>query len=416
VNNSSNPSVAGPLSLRSAKVFVTSPGRNYVLLRLETTSGVVGWGEATLNGRELAVAQLLEQHLLPLLMSQGSDATRIEWLWQYIYRSAYWSSGAEAMAALAAIDLALWDLNAKALGVPLFRMFGGSVRDGISVYRHAQGATIDDTLAAGDRLRCQGVTALRIQVAASPSATSYGVAAAGSAYEPAQRGLPHTEVFSVEPYIRSTVELFRRARSHFGPDVALLHDCHHRLNASQTVRLCRALEPYNPFWIEDPLRLELVDKLVWVRQQTCVPIATGEVISNVFDGAKLVNQGAIDHLRAAPGHVGGISPLRKLAGIAEMQGICVSPHGPSDLGPIAFAAALHMDLAIQNLGLQEWMGFPETSKEVFDFDWRFESGRLHPGERPGLGVGINEEALGKFPYQAAWLPVAALPDGTVHPW
>jgi mannonate dehydratase len=416
VSTSALPSVACSLSLRSAKVFVVSPGRNYVVLRLETTEGLVGWGEATLNGRELAVAQLLEQHMLPLLAAQGGDLTRIEWLWQYLYRSAYWASGAESMAALSAIDIALWDLNAKAMGVPLYRLLGGAVREGVTVYRHAQGATIDDTLAAAVKLREQGVTAIRLQVSASASATSYGVAAAGAAYEPAKRGLPHTEVFSPEPYIRSTVSLFEAARSHFGPDFTLLHDSHHRLNASQTVRLCRALEPHNPFWIEDPLRLELVDQLVWVRQQTCVPIATGEVISNVFEGARLINQGATDHLRIAPGHVGGITPLRKLAAMAEMRGVSLAPHGPSDLGPIAFAAALHLDLATQNLSLQEWMGFPEMTHQVFVFDWAFTSGRLHPGHKSGLGVDVQMDALTRFPYQAAWLPVAVLADGTVHPW
>src|SRR4249920_3041182 len=209
------------------KVIVCSPGRNFVTLKLVTEDGVHGVGDGTLNGRELAVASYLTDHVVPLLI--GRDARRIEDSWQYLYKSAYWRRGPVTMSAISAVDTALWDIKAKSLNVPVYQLLGGASRDAILVYGHANGKDIDATVAAVAEYAKLGYKAIRAQSGIPGLASTYGVGRGKMFYEPAEPGLPVENVWSTERYLSFVPALFERLRKELGPDVHLLHDVHHRL-------------------------------------------------------------------------------------------------------------------------------------------------------------------------------------------
>ena len=220
------------LKIVSAKVIVTCPGRNFVTLKIETSDGVTGLGDATLSGRELAVASYLTDHLVPCLI--GRDAHTIEDTWQYFYRGAYWRRGPVTMAAIAAVDMALWDIKAKVAGLPLYQLLGGKSRDGAMVYTHANGASIEETLEKAQKYIAEGYKAVRLQAGVPGLKATYGVGKAGKPYDPADSDIPSEYSWSSEKYLRSVPELFKKARDVLGWDVHLLHDVHHRLTPDRS--------------------------------------------------------------------------------------------------------------------------------------------------------------------------------------
>jgi mannonate dehydratase len=398
----------------SARVIVTSPGRNFVTLKIETKDGHAGVGDATLNGRELAVASYLNDHLIPCLI--GRDAHQIEDIWQYLYRGAYWRRGPVTMSAIAAVDMALWDIKAKAAGLPLYQLLGGASRKGVMVYGHANGQTIDDTIAAARDYLALGYKAVRLQCGVPGLPSTYGVSKDRMFYEPADAGLPTENLWSSSKYMRVVPELFAAARERLGWDVHLLHDLHHRLTPIEAARVGKDLEPYRPFWIEDPTPADNQDALRLVRQHTTTPIAIGEIFNSVWDARQLIQEQLIDYIRATVVHAGGITHLRRIASFADMFGVRTGCHGATDLSPVAMAAALHFDLSVPNFGIQEYMRHTEETDAVFPHAYTFDDGYLHPGEQPGLGVDIDEQLAAKYPYRRAYLPVNRLEDGTMHDW
>ena len=215
------------MKITGARVSVCSPGRNFITLLIETDQGVLGLGDATLNGRELAVVSYLEDHLIPCLI--GRDPFNTEDTWQYFYRGAYWRRGPVTMAAISAIDMALWDIKAKSLGVPLYQLLGGKSRQGVLVYTHASGKTNEEALDAAAAYLQAGYLAVRLQSGVQGLAGTYGVDQGTKPYEPAGRGLPSEDIWSTEKYLLHAPKLFEQARLRFGADVHLLHDAHHRL-------------------------------------------------------------------------------------------------------------------------------------------------------------------------------------------
>jgi mannonate dehydratase len=405
-------------AIRSAEVLVSSPSRNFVTVRVTTEDGVVGLGDATLNGRELAVASYLKDHVAPLLI--GVDAHRVEDTWQFLYRSAYWRRGPVTMTAIAGVDMALWDIKAKLAGMPLYQVLGGASRTGALVYAHASGGDLEQL---GDSIRsrlAEGYRAIRLQTAVPGMGSMYGVAAAVSgryAYEPAKRaGLSLEQGWDSVRYLRYLPGVFEWARNEFGPDLLLLHDAHHRLTPIQAARLGRDLEPFDLFWLEDCTPVDNQESLRLVRQHTLTPLAIGEVLSTVWDFKTLIQEQLIDYVRASVTHAGGITGLRRIFDFAALYQIKSGSHGPTDISPVGMAAALHLDLAIHNFGIQEYMEHQPLAGEVFHTTCTFVDGMLHPGDAPGLGVDYDDEAAARFPYEPAYLPAARLVDGTVHDW
>ena len=402
------------MKIVDAKVLVCCPGRNFVTLKIETEAGIHGLGDATLNGRELAVASYLEDHVVPLLI--GRDARRIEDMWQYLYKGAYWRRGPVTMTAIAAVDTALWDIQGKALNVPVYQLLGGASRDNVLVYGHANGNDIDETLRAVERYRELGYTAIRVQSGIPGLEETYGVGRGDLYYEPAEPGKPPQNLWSTERYLDFVPDLFARVRSEVGDEVHLLHDVHHRLTPIEAARLGKSLEPYRLFWMEDPVPAELQEGYRVIRQQTTTPIAVGEVFNSIYDCQTLIQEQLIDYIRTTVVHAGGISHLRKIANLAELHNVRTGCHGATDLSPVCMAAALHFDLSVHNFGIQEYMRHGDETDRVFPHTYTFELGTLHPGDAPGLGVDIDEDLAETFPYQRAYLPVNRRLDGTMHSW
>ena len=403
------------MKIRDARVIVCSPGRNFVTLKIETDDGVYGIGDATLNGRELAVASYLSEHVIPCLI--GRDAARTEDIWYYLYRGAYWRKGPVTMTAISAVDVALWDIKAKALGTPLYNLLGGRSRDRLMAYGHANGRDIEETSDAVARHVEEGFLAVRAQSGVPGLPDTYGVPhAKGALYEPATKGLPVEQVWSTEKYLRHVPKLFEQLRIKHGDDLHLLHDAHHRLTPVQAGRLGKALEPYQLFWLEDPTPAELQEGFRVIRQHTTTPIAVGEIFDSVWDARLLITEQLIDYLRMTVLHGGGITPMKKTAAFAEMYHVQMGCHGATDLSPVTMGAALHFDISINNFGIQEYMPHTRETDEVFPHAYTFKDGHFDSGDASGHGVDINETLAAKFPYQRAYLPVNRKLDGTLWNW
>ncbi len=400
--------------ITQAKVIVTCPGRNFVTLKIETDAGVYGIGDATLNGRELAVASYLQEHVVPCLI--GRDASCIEDTWQYLYRGAYWRRGPVTMSAIAAVDTALWDIKGKMANMPLYQLLGGACRDGVMVYGHANGKTAEEAVENAEYYQKQGYKAIRLQSGVPGLASTYGVSKSRYFYEPADADLPTEAVWSTEKYLRSVVPLFAAAREALGWDVHLLHDVHHRLTPIEAGRLGKDLEPYRPYWMEDAVPSENQDNFKLIRQHTTTPIAVGEIFNSLWDCKQLIEEQLIDYIRATVVHAGGISHLRKVASFADIYNVRTGCHGATDLSPITMAAALHFDLSVPNFGIQEYMRHTDETYDVFPNHYSFNKGVMHPGEAPGLGVDIDEKQAANYPYKRAYLPVNRLEDGTLFHW
>jgi mannonate dehydratase len=351
---------------------------------------------------------------VPLLI--GRDARRIEDTWQYLYTGAYWRRGPVTMTAIGAVDTALWDIQGKALGTPVYQLLGGASREAVLVYGHANGKDVPETLAAvADYVRL-GYHAIRVQSGVPGLQSTYGVGRGKLHYEPAEPGLPPENRWSTDRYLNFVPSLFKRVRDEFGPDVKLLHDAHHRLTPIEAARLGKDLEPFHLFWLEDPTPAELQAGFRLIRQHTTTPIAVGEVFNTIFDCQQLIQEQLIDYIRTTVVHAGGITHLRKIAHLAEMHQVKTGSHGATDLSPVCMAAALHFDLSVHNFGIQEYMRHTEDTDRVFPHQYRFEGGVMYPGDAPGLGVDIDEALASRFPYERAYLPVNRTIDGTVHSW
>jgi mannonate dehydratase len=402
------------MKITDAKVIVCSPGRNFVTLKIMTEDGIYGLGDATLNGRELAVASYLSDHLIPLLI--GRDARRIEDIWQYLYKGAYWRRGPVTMSAIAAVDSALWDIKGKALNAPVYQLLGGASRDAVLVYGHASGADIEETVKAVAEYLKLGYKAIRAQSGIPGLPSTYGVGRGQMHYEPAEKDIAKENAWSSELYLNFVPRLFERLRKEFGPDVHLLHDAHHRLTPIEAARAGKSLEPYHLFWLEDPVPAELQESFRIIRQHTTTPLAVGEVFNSIYDCQQLIQEQLIDYIRTTVVHAGGISHLRKIASLAEHYHVRTGSHGATDLSPVCMAAALHFDLSVHNFGIQEYMRHHEETDRVFPHSYSFSDGGMHPGDAPGLGVDIDETLASEYPYSRAYLPINRKVDGTMHSW
>ena len=404
----------------SVEVLVASPSRNFVTLRVTTDDGLVGLGDATLNGRELAVASYLRDHVAPML--PGRDPDMIEDTWQYLYRGAYWRRGPVTMTAISAVDVALWDIKAKRAGMPLYQLLGGASRRGVLVYSHATG-TDQESLHDSIRQRLDaGFRAVRIQSGVPGVQRVYGVPSApsptgGYDYEPAGRGTrPEEETWDTAAYLQHIPRVFEAVRAEFGAHLPLLHDVHHRLTPREGAELGRSLERFSPFWLEDITPVENQEALRVVRAHTTAPLAIGEALNSIWDFQTLIQEQLIDYVRASVTHTGGITHLRRLLDFAALYQIKSGMHGPTDVSPVGLAAATHLSLAIHNFGIQEYMEHAPVTAEVFASAVTYRDGYLHPGDVPGLGVEYDDVAAARHPYSPAYLPTNRLADGTVHDW
>jgi mannonate dehydratase len=391
-------------TITDVRVVLTAPeGINLVVAKVETNQpGLVGYGCATFAYRHLAVKCLIEEYLKPLLV--GRDAEAIEELWQLMHQNAYWRNGPIENNALSGIDMALWDIKGKQAGMPLYQLFGGKVRAGVPVYRHADGrdiAELSDNIA---RLREQGITHIRCQ------SGGYGGGAFGDAPAHAAANAPKGIYLDQRKYMRETVKLFDELRSRLGFDVELVHDVHERLKPSDAIRFAQQLEPYELFFLEDAIPLEEGEWLRQLREKTSTPLAQGELFNHPFEWRTIIAERLIDFIRVHLSQIGGITPGRKLQIFAEQYAVRTAWHGPGDMSPLAHAANIHIDLAARNFGVQEWSGTEPPNSviqklsgprnallDVFPGLPEFRQGYVYANDKPGLGVDLDEQQAAKYP-------------------
>jgi mannonate dehydratase len=402
------------MKIIDVRVIVTCPvQQSFVFLKILTDEGVYGIGEGTKNGRELAVATLLKEHIAPMLI--GRDPGAIEDIWKLLYKGAYWRGGPIEMAAISAVDMALWDIKGKIAGLPVYSLLGGPTRNGALTYYHASGNSPEDTAEKVIAAVEKGYRVVRCQATVEGQTGGYGVAVDDPKQEEAQQNrLPYEGIWEPYPYLRSVANIFKVVRQRAGWNVQLLHDAHGRLTPIEAAQLAKELEPFKLMFLEDPIGPEHASAMELVRAASTTPLAIGETISSADQILPMVINRLIDYMRCSPIHIGGITPAKKLAAIAEPFEVLTAFHGPGDIGPVGDAASVHIDLAIQNFGIQEWVDHPDEVKDIISGGPYFENGYLKLNDVPGLGVDIDEDLAAKYPYQRHYLPIPRREDGSVH--
>ena len=404
------------MKITGASVFVGGPGKNYVTLKIDTDEGVYGLGDATLNNRETLPAQFLQDYLIPCLI--GKDPRNSEDIWQYFYRGAYFRRGPVAMAALGAIDMALWDIKGKIAGLPVYQLLGGKSRDGALVYAHATGADLDGLLDSIAHYVSLGYQAVRVQcgIPGMPEG-GYGIPTGQAPTEQfiTQFGsLPDEEIWNTDKYLRYMPTVFEKIRDRFGPELKVLHDIHHRLLPREAAAFCKEVEQYNLYWLEDPTPADDQTALRFIRQQTTAPIAIGEVFNSLWDCKQLIEEELIDFIRVAVTYAGGITHVRRIVELAALHHVRTGFHGAPSHSPISMAAQGHINAWAPNFGIQEYLvlGTPECDA-LFPSAHHYKDGMFHISDAPGLGVDFDEKEAQRYSYERTYHPIVRLEDGTM---
>ena len=393
-----------PVKIRDIKTILTAPNRiRLVVVKVETTEpGLVGWGCATFTQRALVVQTAIDEYLKPFLIGRNVD--EIEDIWQSSYVSSYWRNGPVLFNAMSGVDIALWDIKGKRAGMPLYQLLGGKVRHGADCYYHASGASFTEVEDSARKGMAMGFRHIRVQVS-TPGYASYG---ARSTAPPPPAGSADTVVgptspraiWESAPYVRMLPKFFEHLRSKLGDEVELLHDVHERVTLNQAVNLCKALEPYRLFFLEDPFPPEDNDHFRLLRQQTSIPLAMGELFNTQQEYLPLIKDRLIDFIRIHISQIGGLSPARKVAALSEYFGVRTAWHGPGDASPVAHAAQLALELASYNFGVHEGWNFPKETQDVFVGCPEVKNGYMLAQEKPGHGIEIDEKAAARFPIPA----------------
>ncbi|MDI9549750.1 MAG: mandelate racemase/muconate lactonizing enzyme family protein [Chloroflexota bacterium] len=364
--------------------------RNFLFVVVDTDEGLYGVGEAGITGRELAVIGAVE-HFKPLLI--GQDAMNCEHIWQMLFRGGFFPAQRILTAAISAIDIALWDIKGKALGVPIYDLLGGKVRDKVVCYPHNTGHSyeIEPLIESCLQTKEEGWKFVR-----------WGLPQDGEILEPRRAVL-------------ASIKQMYAVREAVGDDIELTFDVHTRLDLPDALWLCREVEAARPYFIEDPLRSENPDSFKTLRPRTQVPLAAGEQFNSKWEFRQLIEEEWIDYARIDLCIAGGFTEARKIAGWCETHYIKLAVHNP--LGPVSSAACLQLNLATPNFGVQEQ---PRKTGEVLTDvvpvqpEWR--DGYLLAPTLPGLGVEFDREAAQKHPFDMTEPPHLRREDGSFTNW
>ena len=352
------------MKITRIKTFVLEAG---IFVKVETDAGIYGLGEAGMKRRGRAIAEVVHS-MAPDLV--GQDPFRIEHLWQVMFRGGFFPGGGVQTSALSAVDIALWDIKGKALGVPVYELLGGRVRDRVVCYPHNGDPRSIDALVEN----CRDKQALGWNFARWGIVDPEGEA--GNIFEPSRA-------------VRFGIEQVRAVREELGDEIEICVDVHTRLDPSSVIQFCKGVEAYRPFFVEDPIRSESSESLRLVRQQTSVPIAVGEQWAGKWAFRQVIEEELTDYARIDVCIAGGLTEAKKIAGWCETHYIYLAPHNP--LGPVSTAACLHLCLASSLVGVQECPRPPGTTHtDVFPVQVPFENGYLLVPDKPGLGVEFDE--------------------------
>ncbi len=346
-------------------------GRNWTFVVVETDEGISGVGEATLEDKEQTVVAAVGD-FEPYLI--GEDPTRIEWLWQRMYRHGFWRGGVVLLTAISAIEHALWDITGRALGVPVYKLLGGAARQRVRLYTHFGGRSIEEAIDNARRIvEEEGFTALKT----GP--------------------FPYQEAVEERGWVDHAVKLADAFRQAFGERVDLMYDCHGRPRPAVAVRLARALEPYRLLFLEEPVPPDNVDAMRKVSEaRPSIDIATGERLFTKWGYRDLLEKQVVDIIQPDPAHDGGILETRKIAAMAEAYYVQVAPHNP--YGPIATAVGVHLGACIPNFLILEHARSP-FFRAVQREPLPIKDGYVELPTRPGLGIDLDEAVLARQPYQ-----------------
>jgi galactonate dehydratase len=380
-------------------VVVNAQMRNWVFVKVETdTAGLAGWGEASMEWKTRAVVGAVED-LKPFIL--GEDPTRIEHLYQKLYRQPFFRSGVIGQTAISGIEQACWDILGKHLGVPVYKLLGGAVRDKVRMYTHLGGGEMSSVYESFDAGR---VTDLALQV------MERGYSAVKVVF------VPYSEPLMGVPYVKKFASVMSGLRQAVGDRVDIMIDFHGRTYPAVAIEYINAVTEYRPYFCEEPVPPENIDALAEVRKAVRVPIATGERLVTRHQFREVLEKQAAHVIQPDLCHCGGLLEAKKISAMAEAYYVGVAPHNP--LGPIANAAALHFALSTPNFLIQEDMLADVPWRwEVVESSLQTEKGYWLPCDEPGLGVKVNEQAAARHPFQQETLQSAVYaPDGAVLDW
>jgi mannonate dehydratase len=396
-----------------AHTCATQGSIRFVVIRVDTSEpGLYGLGCGTYNQRPLTVVTAVNEYLDPF--ARGRNVDDIEDIWQNAYTSSYWRNGPVMNNALSGLDMALWDIKGKRANMPVYQLIGGRARFAVDTYTHCSGRDLKQIEDCVKGKLEQGFRHVRIQYG------SYGAEHLNSNpdFRDAGFGLPVDRHMDSLPYLKAVPQMFAHIRETCGEKVELLHDIHERIEPIEAINLCKELEKYRPFFIEDPFSPEQNGWFERLRAHTTVPIAMGELFNSPHEWTPLITGRLIDFLRVHLTQAGGFTPSRKLAALAEWFGVRSAWHGPGDLNPIGHAASIHLDLNIHNFGIQESINFNDATREVFPGTHTLKNGYAILNEAPGWGVDFDVEKARKFPlpeHPGYWEPVRRRDGTAVRP-
>ena len=354
--------------------------------------GLYGYGCATFTQRAELVRPAVEKYLKPLLL--GKETDRIEDIWQSCNDSGYWKNGPVLNNAISGVDEALWDIKGRQANMPVYQLLGGKCREAVETYAHAGGGDFPDVVASAKKFMADGFRNVRVQIGI-PGMEGYGSSAgAGSNLKPLHDG----PFFEPAYDMRRSLKMLEICRQELGPEVGLLHDVHERLTPNEAVVFCKRAEEFDLFFVEDPLSPEDIDYFRQIRQNCATPLSMGELFNNPHEWQPLIENRLIDYIRCHLSQVGGLSPARKIAVLAEQYGVKTAWHGPGDVSPVGHMAQVSLDIAIPNFGIQEYTPFNDRTQEIFHGCPVMKDGYLWVNENPGWGIEIDEKAAAKYPF------------------
>ena len=379
-------------------------GRVYFVVKVETDAGIYGLGEAGVHFWGAAIEKAVE-HLSAVVVGQDPFAT--ERLWQHMFRGAFYPADRVYSCAISAIDIALWDIKGKALDMPLYRLLGGPVREKVVCYPHNEGDTLAELLDDCQRTVDEGWKFVR-----------WGLPETGpqpTEYRPRGQHISEGRLEPVEA-IRLAEDQVRQVRQKVGPDIQICLDVHTRLDTAHVISLCRDLEPYKPFFIEDPLRSENPGSYRTLARHVQLPIAAGEQWANKWAFREVIEEELIRYARVDLCNVGGLTEALKITHWCETHFIDIVPHNP--LGPVSAAACVALCMASTNVGVQEMPKRPGSiDTDLFPEQIGWEDGYAFAKDRPGLGVEIDESvAESRRVDPTGWAPLLRRNDGAFTNW
>ena len=363
----------------------------YLLIQVHTDEGIIGLGESGAWGYLEASAAALETFKRYLI---GQDPLRIEHHWQYLYRWSHFR-GAAIMGALSAVDIALWDIAGKRFGVPCYQLFGGKCRDKVRVYYHVFGETREEQIQGCLEAKARGFTAIGHLNPLLDEA----------------RDRPYFKTHASK--MAETIETVARYREALGNEVDLCIEIHRQLTPAEAIVLARGIEPYHPFFYEDPVLPDNFDAMALVAHNIHIPIATGERLHTIYEFEMLLKRGAVQYVRPDVCMAGGLTHCKKIAALAEAHHVGVVPHNP--LGPVSTAACVQLAACIPNFAIQEYpLGEEKPPKsEMVKKPLTLEDGFLIVPDGPGIGIELAEGVRERLPYKPRHVQTRLHRDGSV---